>query len=187
MVLGENMKGFLLVRAAILLCLLAGLGTAQTFRGTILGSVSDQSGAAVGGAKVTVKNIGTGQVRETTTTGDGTYVAPELSLGSYTVTVEKPGFKRSVTNEVKVDVASETRVDATLQAGEVSTTVEVSGEVVPLVETTSDTQGGIIESSVAANLPVNGRDYTKLIYLVPGVAGSPDQISDSPGSYGTFS
>jgi hypothetical protein len=92
-----------------------------------------------------------------------------------------------VTKDVKVDVASETRVNASLQAGEVSTTVEVSGEIVPLVETTSDTQGGVIESSVAGNLPVNGRDYTKLIYLVPGVAGSPDQITDSPGSYGTFS
>jgi outer membrane receptor protein involved in Fe transport len=188
------MKGFLgsvryarLAHALFLVCLLAGAAMAQTFRGTILGNVTDQSGAAVAGAKVTIRNSETGQVRETDTTNDGTYVAPELPLGTYTVTVEKGGFKTSVTKDVKVDVASETRVNASLQAGEVSTTVEVSGEIVPLVETTSDTQGGVIESSVAGNLPVNGRDYTKLIYLVPGVAGSPDQITDSPGSYGTFS
>ncbi len=176
-----------LFAASILLWLLAGASMAQTFRGTILGNVTDQSGAAVADAKVTIRNTGTGQVRETNTTNDGTYVAPELPLGTYTVTVEKAGFKTSVTNDVKVNVASETRVNAALQAGEVSTTVEVSGEIVPLVETTSDVQGGVIESSLAGNLPVNGRDYTKLIYLVPGVAGSPDQISDSPGSYGTFS
>src|SRR5579863_7985867 len=108
---------------SFLLCLLASISLAQTFRGTILGNVTDQSGGAVAGAKVTVRNTGTGQVRETVTTNDGTYVAPELSLGIYTVTVEKAGFKKSVTNDVKVDVASETRVDAALQAGEVSTTV----------------------------------------------------------------
>jgi outer membrane receptor protein involved in Fe transport len=171
----------------VLSCLCAAMGLAQTFRGTILGNVTDQTGAAVGGAKVTIRNTETGQTRETVTTDDGSYRAPELSLGTYSVTVEKTGFKASVSKGVKVDVATESRVDAALQAGDVATSVEVSGEVQPLVETTSNTMGGVIDSSIAANLPVNGRDYTKLIYLVPGVAGSPDQITDSPGSYGTFS
>src|SRR5450759_2767816 len=87
--------------APILLCLLAGAGVAQTFRGTILGNVTDQTGAAVGQAKVTIRNTDTGQTRETLTTEDGSYRAPELSLGMYTVTVEKTGFKTSVTKGIK--------------------------------------------------------------------------------------
>ena len=162
-------------------------GIAQTFRGTILGTVTDQTGAAISGAKVTIRNTETGQTRETSTTGDGSFRAPELALGDYTVTVEKVGFKTAVSKGVKVDVATDSRVDAVLQAGEVATTVEVQGDVQALVETSSDTMGGVIDSIAAENLPVNGRDYTKLIYLVPGVAGSPDMITDSPGSFGTFS
>ncbi len=73
------------------------------------------------------------------------------------------------------------------KAGQVSQTVEVSGEALSQVDTTSAQLGGTLTQETIANLPVNGRDYTKLIYLNPGVAGSPDQISDSPGSYGTFS
>ncbi len=170
----------------VLFCIWAAMGLGQTFRGTVLGNVTDQSGAFVAGAKVTIRNPETGQVRETATTDDGSYRAPELSLGKYTVTVEKAGFKTAVTKNVLVNVAVESRVDAVLQTGDVSTTVEVAGEA-QMVETTSDTVGGVIGSSIAGNLPVNGRDYTKLIYLVPGVAGSADQITDSPGSFGTFS
>src|SRR5205814_7108163 len=65
--------------------------------------------------------------------------------------------------------------------------VEVSGEALPIVETTNDTLGGILTQDTVKDLPINGRDYTKLIYLNPGVAGSPDQITDSPGSFGEFS
>ncbi len=86
-----------------------------------------------------------------------------------------------------MDVASDRRVDAVLKPGEVAEKVEVSGEQLPQIETTSSNLGGILTSQTIENLPVNGRDYTKLIYLNPGVAGSPDQITDSPGSFGTFS
>ncbi len=160
---------------------------AQTFRGTILGTVTDASGAVISGASVMVKNVGTGLERSTQTSSDGSYSVPELPIGSYTVTISQSGFQTSVTTNVVVDVASERRVDASLQAGQVSQTVEVSGEALSQVDTTSAQLGGTLTQETIANLPVNGRDYTKLIYLNPGVAGSPDQISDSPGSYGTFS
>ena len=160
---------------------------AQTFRGTILGTVTDSSGAAVSGATVTVKNTGTGLVRTVTTDDDGNYSVPELPIGTYSVTVEKSGFKVGVVNGISVEVSTERRADIVLQPGDVSQTVEVSGDTLPQVESTSNTLGGIIESTVVTNLPVNGRDYQKLIFLVPGVAGSPDQITDSPGSYGIFS
>ena len=162
-------------------------GNAQTFRGTILGTVSDSSGAAVSGATVTVKNTGTGLLRTVTTDDDGNYSTPELPIGTYSVTVEKSGFKIGLVNGISVEVSTERRADVALQPGDVSQTVEVSGDTLPQVESTSNTLGGIIESTVVTNLPVNGRDYQKLIFLVPGVAGSPDQITDSPGSYGIFS
>src|SRR5712672_3017909 len=161
--------------------------SAQTFRGTILGTVTDPSGAVVAGAKVTVKNVGTGLERTTDTSADGSYALPELPIGTYTVTVTQTGFQTSVTTGVTVDVAGERRVDAALKPGEVSTKVEVSADLLPLVETTTNTLGGVLTAQTVENMPVNGRDYTKLIYLNPGVAGSPDQISDSPGSFGEFS
>jgi Carboxypeptidase regulatory-like domain/TonB-dependent Receptor Plug Domain len=160
---------------------------AQTFRGTILGTVTDPSGAVVAGATVKIRNVGTGLERTTTTSADGSYAVPELPIGAYSVTVSLTGFRTAVTNNVEVDVATERRVDVAFKTGQVSERVEVSGEELSHVETTSAELGGTLTTDTIENLPVNGRDYTKLIYLNPGVAGSPDQISDSPGSFGTFS
>src|SRR5271170_7649234 len=178
------------MRARIILVfvLLAAVSlSAQTFRGTILGTVTDPSGAVVAGATVTVKNVGTGLERTTDTSADGSYALPELPIGTYTVTVTLTGFETSVTTGVVVDVSSERRVNATMKTGQVSTKVEVSGDLLPQVETTSTEIGGTLNAETIESLPVNGRDYQKLIYMNPGVAGSPDQITDSPGSYGTFS
>jgi hypothetical protein len=164
-----------------------GMASAQTFRGTILGTVTDSSGGAVVGASVTIKNEGTGLTRTVTTAEDGSYAAPELPIGSYGITVEKDGFKQAVATGVKVEVSGEKRADFTLQPGELAQKVEVVGEDLPMVESTSNTLGGIVESKVVTNLPVNGRDYQKLILLVPGAASGPDAITDSAGSYGTVS
>ena len=176
------------VRMIVVFVLLASVSpAAQTFRGTILGTVTDPSGAVVAGAKVTAKNVGTGLERTTDTSGDGSYALPELPIGNYTVTVTLTGFQTSVTTGVAVDVAGERRVDVALKTGQISTTVEVSADTLPLVETTTNDLGGVITAQTVENMPVNGRDYTKLIFLNPGVAGSPDQITDSPGSFGEFS
>ena len=160
---------------------------AQTFRGTILGTVTDASGAVVPGATVKVHNTNTGLDRTTQTSADGSYTVSELPIGTYSVTISQSGFQTSVTNDVAVDVAGERRIDMALKPGQVSEKVEVSGENLPQVETTTNDLGGVLTAQTVQNLPVNGRDYTKLIYLNPGVAGSPDQISDSPGSFGEFS
>jgi hypothetical protein len=160
---------------------------AQTFRGTILGTATDPSGAVLPGASVTVKNVATGLARTTETSADGSYSLPELPIGTYTVTVTLAGFQTFQVNGVEVDVSGERRVDAAMKTGQVSTKVEVSGDLLPQVETTSAELGGTLTAQTIEALPVNGRDYQKLIYLNPGVAGSPDQITDSPGSYGTFS
>jgi Carboxypeptidase regulatory-like domain/TonB dependent receptor-like, beta-barrel len=172
---------------AALLLVCGSVAQAQTFRGTILGTVTDSSGGAIAGATVTVKNAGTGLARTVTTNDDGSYSVPELPIGTYSVSVEKTGFKSSLMSGVVIEVAVERRADVTLLPGEVAQKVEVSASELPQVQSTSDVLGGIVESKVVANLPVNGGDYQKLVYLVPGVAGSPDQITDSPGSYGVFS
>ena len=112
---------------------------AQTFRGTILGTVTDPSGKLVAGATVKVKNAGTGLERTTTTSPDGSYNIPELPIGTYSVTVTQSGFRTSVTSDVAVDVATERRVDVQMKIGQVTQTVEVSGGELPQIETTSDT------------------------------------------------
>ena len=168
------------------LLLVSGFVHAQTFRGTILGTVVDSSGAAIPGAQVVVKNQGTAQTRTTTSGDAGTYTVPELPIGQYAVTVSKEGFESMTVGGVEVTVAGEHRVDVTLEPGKIESRVEVEATA-PLVTTTEDTLGGTVQSTQVANLPVNGRDYTKLIYLQPGVSGGPDQITDSPGSFGEFS
>src|ERR1700719_509055 len=187
MVCFRAIKSALLLGFAAILLSFAGATNAQTFRGTILGTVTDSSGAAIAGAAVAVKNVNTGLSRTVSTSEDGTYSVPELPIGTYTVTVEKAGFKQGAVTGLQVEVSSQVRADVALQTGEVSQRIEVTGDELPQVESTSNVLGGIVESKVVTNLPVNGRDYQKLIYLVPGVAGSPDEISDSPGSYGSFS
>jgi hypothetical protein len=178
------------MRARILLVLVlfaAVALSAQTFRGTILGTVSDSSGAVVAGAKVSVRNTGTALERSTQTSTDGSYSIPELPIGTYDVTVTQGGFQTFVARGVTVDVATERRVDASLKTGRITEQVEVSADQLPLVETTTNTLGGVLTAQTVADMPVNGRDYTKLIYMNPGVSGSADQITDSPGSFGEFS
>src|SRR5437867_2914135 len=135
------------VRSGAIVCFLISISllstslSAQTFRGTILGTVTDPQGAVVAGATVNVRNVNTGLERSTATSVDGSYSVPELPIGTYSVTATQSGFQTSVTKNVVVDVAAPRRVDATLKAGQVSTTVEVSGEELPQVETTIDTLG----------------------------------------------
>ena len=109
-------QGFLALAVMFLAVTMAG---AQTFRGTILGTVTDVTGAAVPGATVTIRNTETGLLRTTESQADGSYAVPELPIGTYDVTVEKTGFQTSVTKAVPVTVAAEKRVDAALKPGQV--------------------------------------------------------------------
>jgi outer membrane receptor protein involved in Fe transport len=170
-----------------LVCISASLPLrAQSFRGSLVGTVLDQSGAAVPNAPVVATNQGTGVSRSTTTDASGDFSIPELPIGDYTVSVTVQGFTPVSQADIRVDVAAERRVDITLTPAKQTVAMEVTAEV-PMVATTEDTLGGTVESSQIEDLPVNGRDYTKLIYLNPGVTGGPDQITDSPGSFGEFS
>src|SRR6185436_5480489 len=176
---------FRMAHALVLTMLLAIVASAQTFRGTILGTVFDQNGALVAGAKITVKNTNTGLERTTTTDDSGNYSVPELPVGPYEVRVEQSGFNTNTVSNVTVEVASERRVDVTLQVGGHDNVVVVATNV--QVETTTNTLGGTITSKAAADLPINGRDFTKFLVTVPGATGDPSGATDSPGSFGLFS
>jgi hypothetical protein len=168
--------------AFILVC----TSSAQTFRGSIQGTITDTTGAAIPWAQVKVISPGTGLTRTVTTNDLGGYVASELPLGTYSITVEKAGFRTTTLTDIPVSVGSAARADARLAAGMVQETIEVSADV-PLVETTNNTTGGTIEAAEAAELPVNGRDFTKLLELVPGATSDPVGSTESAGSYGLFS
>jgi len=179
-------------RPFVLFLLLAGMGPgtpaalAQTYRGHIAGVITDASGAVVPGAKVTVTNVNTGLARETNTDAEGYYAVAELPIGEYSVSVEKEGFQTAVAKGLRVGVAAETRADITLSPGALGQRLEVEATV-PLVETSSNVLGGTFETKQVLDLPVNGRDFTKLLIMVPGALGEPNAGGDSPGSYGLFS
>src|SRR5437868_884448 len=158
---------------------------AQTFRGTILGTVTDPQGAVVVGATVTARNLDTGIERSTVTDDAGNYSLPELPIGRYEVKVQASGFQTYSVTDVRVEVASERRVDTPLTVGgSEQVTISANAEQ---VETTSNTLGGTISGRDVTDLPINGRDFTKFLGLVPGATVDPSVATDSPGSFGLFS
>ena len=169
----------------LLIPLLTTVASAQTFRGTILGTITDPNGAVVAGATVTVKNTSTGLERSTGTDDTGNYTVAELPIGPYEVRVEQPGFVTAVVSNVMVEVASERRVDVKLVVAGAQNLVLIAPTM--QVETTTNTLGGTITTKDAADLPINGRDFTKLLVMVPGSTGDPSGATDSPGSFGLFS
>jgi len=134
--------------------------------------VSDQSGAAVAGARVVVTDTQRGTSRTLTTDDSGEYAAPELQPGTYKIHVEAKGFKSSERPNVPVEVATDVRADFALQPGQVSQMVIVE-EDVPLVNTTSSTLGGTLSNKEINDLPLSGRNYENLLQLRPGVMRYP--------------
>ena len=171
--------------AFVLMMTMASHTSAQTFRGTILGTVTDPNGAVVPEATVTAKNAGTGIERSTVSDEFGNYTLTELQTGTYQVIVTKAGFETLTINGVAVEVAAERRVDAALAVA--GTTNQVIIAASNQVETTNTTLGGTISTKEVADLPINGRDFTKFLVMVPGATGDPSGATDSPGSFGLFS
>jgi len=178
------MKIRIFLIAFFLLC--SALLQAQTFRGSIQGAVIDGSGASVAGAEITVTSPETGLTRSSVTNDVGEYLVSELPLGTFDLTVKKAGFRTQTVKGIKVQVSASQRADVQLAPGTVSETVEVSGES-PLVETTENNLGGTLDRQQIQELPISGRDFTKLLVMVPGSGGDPSGVADSPGSFGLFS
>ena len=155
--------------ALVLVLFSAEMGCAQQPLGTIVGTVTDATGAVLATAKVTVTNTAT-QVQKTVSTGaTGDYSVPYLISGSYTVQVEHPGFQTSTTNEVVLQASQIVRADFRMQVGEVNLVVNISAGTSAL-QTDSAAVGTTIDGQAVSQLPLNGRTFAQLATLVPGVA-----------------
>ncbi|MBV8866511.1 MAG: carboxypeptidase regulatory-like domain-containing protein, partial [Acidobacteriaceae bacterium] len=135
--------------------------------GSISGTVSDATGAAVAGAKVTVSAEGKGVVRDSTTDSAGGYVVPLLGAANYTVAAEFTGFQRAEVREVRLQVDEARELNFKLVPANVQQSVEVTATAVA-VQTTNPTLGQVINSQQVAELPLNGRDFVQLATLTPG-------------------
>jgi hypothetical protein len=142
--------------------------SAQIDTGAILGTIQDQSGAVVPGAKVTLLNEGTGFSVTKTTAGNGDYIFTPIKIGTYTISVQMPGFQKVSQSHIVVNVQEQIKVDLTLTPGQVTQTVEVTGAP-PLLQTQNASTGQVVSGTEVNDLPLNGRNYTFLAQLAPGV------------------
>ena len=157
-----------LLRAFCALSLFAGMLAAQQGRGIIFGTVTDQSGAAVKGAKVTILNSGTNAAIVTESNGEGYYTSPPLIVGSYQIDAERTGFKREIRTGLVIQVDQKAEISIQLQVGAVGDTVKVTAEA-PLINTENASIGQVIENRRVAELPLNGRNAFALVALSPNV------------------
>lgn len=161
-------------RLALMMLLAAtlhGAASAQETTATITGLVKDQSGAVVPGATVKVRNLGTNAETTGVTDATGGYVAAQLPVGRYTVTVELAGFKTFVRADLELHLADRLRVDATLQTGAISETVMVTGAT-PTVQTETSEISTLINSTQVSQMPLNGRNLVQLVAMQPGVSST---------------
>src|SRR5665213_2737169 len=164
----------------ILAVLLIGFSSsllAQAVNGTLLGTVTDATGATVGGAAVTVVESKTGVVHQASTNESGNYTLPDLPPGSYNVTLEAKGFKKSTHQNIDLQTNSSTRVDVTLETGSVTQTVVVT-EAPAVLQTDRADISTKIEAAQVADLPIGtNRNFQSLLNLVPGTAPATFQHS----------
>jgi hypothetical protein len=159
------------MRLALTLLVCSALAWAQYDTATILGTVTDASGALVPNAKVTLLNTQTGVSITQTTDENGNYQFLNQRIGTYRVSAEAQGFKQTSSGQFTLTVSARQRVDLTMQVGDVTETVTVS-ESVKLLETDSSDRGQVISRAAIVNLPLNGRAYADLALLSPGVRRS---------------
>src|SRR5262245_37521687 len=157
--------------SAVLLLLPVALFS-QATDGRILGSVTDTSGAVIGGAMVTVTDVERGTSRALKTDESGAYNAPSLQPGTYRIKAEFAGFKGVERPNIVLEIGRELKIDFALEPGAVTETVTVSEEV-PMVETANAVLGGTLQPGTIADLPLNGRNFMNLLQLRPGVTVYP--------------
>jgi hypothetical protein len=155
---------------------------AQVTGATLNGTVTDASGAVIANARVSIKNTATGITKDVTTDSVGFYTAPNLPAGPYDVKVTAAGFNTAVT-AVTLAVGAQQTLNVPMKVGETSQTVQVT-EAAPQIDLTSSTLTGQVESQTVQDLPLNGRDWTSLATLHPGVALIEEQMDYSTSARG---
>ena len=142
--------------------------SAQGVRATIVGRVTDDTGAVVPGAKITITNVGTNESRSVVANDNGEYAIPQLAPGQYTLTVEYAGFNTVVRSGIVLETSQQARLDVVLKVGTLTEEVQVSAAT-PLVTTENATLGNVVDQKKIVELPLNGRDYLQLAFLQPNV------------------
>ena len=166
----EKLAGWLRIFGTAILVILfcAPVMFSQANQGTIQGGVFDQSGGAIAGAMVTVTDVARGVSRNLVADSAGQYVTPALDPGTYTVRAEAKGFRTEEHSGVLVEVGRNVRVDLLLQPGEQTQAITVTGEI-PAIDTTDATLGGTVTNEAINALPLNGRNFQRLLQLHPGI------------------
>ena len=163
----------------------AAASLAQSFRGSLRGQVRDASGAAIAAATVSARNLQTSQTRAAPSASDGSYAINELPAGSYEVTASSANME-PVRLAAKVDVGADTALNFTLgKLAQVQQTVEVQASS-SLLDPTGDTLSQVIENKLVIDLPLNGRDFGKLVALTPGVTVEGSGVAGSEKGFGQF-
>jgi hypothetical protein len=151
----------------LVLCL-AGVALAQTDTGRLFGTITDSSGAVVANATVSVTEVATGRVVTATTDASGNYSVNALPVAKYHVEVKKEGFNTE-SADIAIEVSQILEISLKLKPGSASTSVDVTGEV-PIVDTSTSSVGEVIQGRQVVDLPLNGRNFTALALLAPGVS-----------------
>ncbi|MGH9941466.1 MAG: carboxypeptidase regulatory-like domain-containing protein [Pyrinomonadaceae bacterium] len=170
----------LLVAASILLTAAPSGAWAQSFKATLVGEITDQNGAALPGATVTITQQGTNQTQTATTTEDGGYTIPQLTPGRYTLRAEATGFKAAVQEGLVLETSQTQRVNLTLEPGGANEQINVTAET-PVVNTDTSGKGEVITARQVQDLPLNGRNFTDLALLTPGVYRRPSEDDQGEG------
>src|SRR3984893_16940066 len=166
--------------------LISSIGVGQSYRGSIRGTVKDGQGAVIAGASVTARNMATDLARSATSASDGGYVIPELPAGEYELKVVSGSFS-PVMQKVVVAVGTDTTADMTLtNVAQIREQVTVTAAA-SLVETSRDVLGEVVGQRLANRLPLNGRDFGKLVALVPGTRVEPSGVAAIQSGFGQFS
>ena len=161
----------------LLLLALAAPAFAQQTTATVLGTVTDASGATVAGVAIEAASLATNVNRDTMTDANGSYSLPNLPPGSYRITATKPGFQAARIENVTLQVEQVARLDLKLQVGSVNETINVDATAA-LLQTETSSVGTVIDAGKIVDLPLNGRNFIQLAQLIPGVqAGTPGSIT----------
>jgi hypothetical protein len=165
-------SGFRRFALSLTVCMLATVGFAQVPTGSINGRVTDAKDAVVVGAKVTAVSAAQGESRTTVTNKSGLYVLPDLPVGAYDLKIEAIGFATREIKEIQLEAGRDTTADAALNVAAAGTTVQVDATATSVDQTQSMIQGEITSKTIE-NIPLNGRNFLELAYLIPGNRPAP--------------
>lgn len=179
------MKNFRFILAVLILCLLAASAFAQSNTGSLVGTVVDQQGAVVGGATVVVTDNGTGKERTVQTTGEGTFILPQLEVGTYTVKVTSAGFKTYTATELKIDVAKAYSLNVALEPGGLTENVTVVAGA-DIINSADAQLSTTVNQRQIVELPLNGRNPLSLILLQAGTSSNSAQNTTINGQRSSF-